>query len=106
VYRAALRSQRHLTVDLYGAEVAAATDRVSIPRAAADWRRVQVYLPQRQRTHVKDTKEFHRTDDVRPFRVFDEDLRAAPRQWVLFGAFQSHLRHLAGAGLLDGVRTT
>jgi ribonuclease J len=102
VYRAALRSQRCLAVDLYGAEVAAATERASVPRPAADWPRVRAYLPQRQRVRVKQAKEFHRTAGVRPYRVFDEDLRAAPHQWVLFGAFQSHVSHLARAGLLDG----
>ena len=51
---------------------------------------------------MKDTQQFHRTDAIRSYRIFDEDLRQSPESWVLFGAFQSHLPHLIPDGLLHG----
>ena len=62
---------------------------------------VAAYLPLRQRVRVKQTGQFHRTEAVKPQRIFDEDLAAAPGAWVLFGAFQGHIPHLLKAGLLD-----
>jgi ribonuclease J len=102
VYRAALKAGRRLAVDLYTAEIAAATGRDSIPHLDAEWPTLSTYLPQRQRVRVKQTGQFRRTAAIKPHRIFDEDLTAAPGSWVLFGAFQGHIPHLRKAGLLTG----
>ncbi|MFC7483091.1 MBL fold metallo-hydrolase RNA specificity domain-containing protein [Luedemannella flava] len=102
VYRAALRADRDTAIDLYGAEVAVATGRDTIPRPAPDWPRVRVYMPVRQRVRVKESGEFHRTEAVRAHRIFDEDLAASPGSWVLCGAYQWHVPAMIRAGLLDG----
>lgn len=100
VYRAALRSDRRLAVDLNTAEVAAATRRDSIPRPGTDWPRVAVYVPHQQRVRVKTTAEFERIQRVRAARIFHEDITAAPAQWLLYGAFQSAIPLLLAHGLL------
>ena len=78
VYRAAIKAGRRLAVDLYTAEVAASTGRNTIPQVNPDWPKIAAYLPLRQRVRVKRTGQFHRTEAVKPQRVFDEDLAAAP----------------------------
>lgn len=102
VYRAALKAGRRLAVDLYTAEIAAATGRDSIPHLAPDWPKLATYLPLRQRVRVKQTGQFHRTEAAKPHRVYDEQIAADPGGWVLFGAYQGHIRHLLKAGLLTG----
>ena len=102
VYRATIQAERRLAVDLYTAEVAAATGRSTIPQVNPDWPKMAAYLPLRQRVRVKESGEFHRTDAVKPQRIFDEDLAGAAGQWVLFGAFQGHVPHLLRHGLLTG----
>jgi ribonuclease J len=101
VYRAAKRAGRKLAVDLYTAEVAAATGRGTIPRIGVDWPLIAAYLPVRQRVRVKESGEFHRTAPVRARRIFDEDLAAGPSSWVLFGAYQSQVPLLLRNRLLD-----
>ena len=56
VYRAALRSGRRLAMDAYGADVARATGRPTIPRPGPEWPRVSAYLPQRQRVRIKSLR--------------------------------------------------
>nr|MCU0279879.1 hypothetical protein [Candidatus Nanopelagicales bacterium] len=82
--------------------VAAATGRTTIPHLGPEWPQVSAYLPQRQRVQVKQTGHFHRTEAAKPHRVYDEQIAADPSGWVLYGAYQSHVRHLLKAGLLTG----
>lgn len=102
VYRAAKRAGRRLGIDLYTAEVAAATGRDTIPQPGHDWPNVSAYLPLRQRLKIKNAGEFRRTQAVKAHRIFDEDIAAAPGSWVLFGAYQGHIPHLLKTGLLTG----
>jgi len=81
LYRAAKRSGRLLVLDLYGATLAAATGRSTIPQA--DWDGVRVFVPLSQRIKVKASGEFHRTAAVRSHRVYEEDLAAMKSQLVL-----------------------
>ena len=80
VYRAARRAGRQLVVDLYGATVAAAT-RATIPQAG--FPDLRVYVPNRQRVKVKQSEEFWRTQDIRPIRVFPEELAEHPERFLL-----------------------
>ncbi len=81
MFRACKKSGRHLVVDLYGASVAEATGNENIPRVGFD--RLLVYVPDRQRVQVKKAREFHRTNDIRPVRIFPEELAARAHELVL-----------------------
>ena len=72
VYRAALRADRDLVIDLYTATVAAASGRSKIPQAG--WERVKVFIPQAQRVRVKEAEAFDRVNAIRDCRVFPEGL--------------------------------
>jgi ribonuclease J len=97
VYRAARRAGRELVTDLYGATVAAAT-RASIPQPGFE--ALRVYVPRRQRLLVKETEEFWRTEQIRPFRVFPEELASSPERFM-FHVPSSTLRELISARVLD-----
>ncbi|MCZ3387308.1 MAG: MBL fold metallo-hydrolase [Actinomycetia bacterium] len=103
VYRAALRGDRDLAIDLYTAEIAAATRRETIPQVSPDWTRVFAYLPTRQRVKVKQAGAFDKVRNIRDRRIYDEELLTRPARWVLFGAFQSQIASLIKQGALaDG----
>jgi ribonuclease J len=103
VYRATLRADRDLVIDLYTADIAAATGRPSIPAVSDDWPRVHVYAPLRQRVRVKESGQFERVDRVKNRRLYPEQLRERASQLVLFGAYQSEIPNLIREGLLtDG----
>ncbi|MBI5499792.1 MAG: MBL fold metallo-hydrolase [Deltaproteobacteria bacterium] len=99
MYRSAIRSDRDLVLDLYAAAVAAATGRETIPQA--HWDRVRVYLPHGQRMKVIQSAEFHRTDAVRPRRIYPEELRE--RSGKLVTIFRTSMaREMEKAGCLVG----
>ena len=100
VFRAARRSGRQLVVDLYGATVAAAT-RSTIPQPGFE--DLRVYVPQRQRVHVKESEEFWRTAAIKPHRVFPEELAAHPERFI-FHVPSSTARELINADVLDAAR--
>jgi ribonuclease J len=101
LYRAALKANRSLVLDLYGAAVAAATEHASIPHVAPDWDRVLVYVPQKQRVRVKESGQFHRVDSLGRRRLFPEDL--GPRAGSLVLTFRySMMRELEAARCLEG----
>jgi ribonuclease J len=83
VYKAALRSDRDLVMDLYAADVAAACNRDTIPQVGSEWERVRLYIPNSQRVRVKESGEFWRIDRRRRQRVFAEELAADPSRWVM-----------------------
>lgn len=99
VYRAARRSGRTLVVDLYTASVAAATGRDSIPRPGFPG--LAVYVPQRQRRRVLQTKEFHRVQEIADERLFPEDL-ARDRSKLVYLGVSSTADELIDAGALAG----
>jgi ribonuclease J len=101
VYRAARRSGRTLLVDLYTASVAQATDRATIPQPGFPG--LGVYVPQRQRIMVKQSREFHRTRDVHCFRVFPEELVAHPERYVLLTGSSTVSELLRVGALAAGV---
>lgn len=97
VYRAARRSGRQMVTDLYGATVAAAT-RPTIPQPGFD--DLRVYVPNRQRVLVKSSGEFWRTANIKPHRVFPEELIATPNRWI-FHLPSSTARELIVSKVLD-----
>lgn len=96
VYRAARRSSREFVIDLYGATVAAAT-RSTIPQPGFSG--LRVFVPQRQRVRVKQAQEFWRTAEIKPIRVFGEELAAQPHRF-LFYVPSSTARELVNTGVL------
>jgi len=102
VYRAALRADRDLVVDLYTADIAASTSRPSIPTVGDAWPRVHVYAPLRQRVQVKESGEFERVSRIRDRRLYAEQLSERAGQLVLFGAYQGEIPRLVREGLLTG----
>lgn len=97
VFRAAKRSGRTLVIDLYGATVAAAT-RQTIPQPG--FAGLRVYVPQRQRVRVKESEQFWRVGDIRPHRVFPEELASDTGRW-LFHVPSSTGYELLRARVLD-----
>lgn len=102
VYRAALRADRSIAVDLYTAEVSAATGRDTIPHLGEAWPRLSTFVTHRQRVQVKTSGQFNHTTDVRDHRIFEDDLMANPGGWVLYGGYQSMVPQLIKSGALIG----
>ena len=42
-----------------------------------------MYVPGWQRAKVKQAQAFELVDDIKPYRLFDEDLAKTPERWVL-----------------------
>jgi ribonuclease J len=100
-YRAAVRSDRELVVDLYGAAVAAATGNPRVPQPGFD--RLRVYVPASQRKNVIRSREFERIDAVRAARIYSEELSARSGSLVI-GFRPTMLAELDRAGCLGGSR--
>ena len=73
IYRAALRSDRDLVIDLYTAAIAAATGLDSIPQAS--WERIRVFLPGSQKTKIVRAKAFERVNAVHGSRIYAAELK-------------------------------
>lgn len=99
IYRAALRSDRDLVIDLYTATVADATGRDSIPQAG--WDRIKVFIPRNQRLKVKNAKAFERVNALRSARIFPEQL-AGERERLVMTFRASMASELEQAGCLAG----
>lgn len=97
IYRACKRAKRRLVVDLYAATVAAATGRDTIPRPG--FPQLHVYVPNRQRILVKESKEFERVEALTRHRIYPDEIRERAAELVLM-IQGSTLRELAGAGCL------
>ena len=82
LYRATLQADRDFVMDLYVASIAMATGRPTIPRPGPDWPRVRVFVPQWQRVKVKEAGAFERVEQIKPYRVFEEDLAVNCSRWV------------------------
>jgi ribonuclease J len=67
LYRAALRSARHLVLDLYGAAVARATESSRIPQPGFD--RLKFFVPQAQRVKTKRSGQFERVNLIHKERL-------------------------------------
>ena len=72
IYRAALKTNRLLIIDLYTAEVLKATGRKTIPQT--DRQTVKLYVPQQQRVQIKKRKLFNSLDQHEKSRIFPKTL--------------------------------
>ena len=92
IYRAALRSGRTLVVDLYTASIAIATGNPNIPRPGDEWPQVRVYVPRWQRIKVKEAGQFHRVEEIKAYRLYEEHMAANRASYVSqFGLSVAHL---------------
>lgn len=99
LYRACKRVGRTLILDLYAAEVLAATGNPNIPQS--HWPGIRVFVPQHQRVMIKRTARFDILERHGAQRIFPEALaELAPRAALLFRA--SLLPDLDRAGCLTG----
>jgi ribonuclease J len=99
MFRACVQAGRHLVLDLYAASIAAATGNPNIPKAGFD--QLLVYVPLRQRVQVKESREFERVSEIRPVRIYPEDLAERSSRLVL--TFRpSMIREIEHAGCLNG----
>jgi ribonuclease J len=101
VYRAARRAGRTLLVDLYTATVAQAIGRPTIPQPG--FPELGVFIPRRQRVLVKRAREFHRTEAIREWRVFPEQLRADAGRYVVLTGSSAVPELLQDGALRSGV---
>ena len=83
LFRAAKRTDRSFVMTLYGAAIARATGNPNIPKPGTEWPQVRVYVPGWQRAKVKQAGAFELVDEIKPFRLFEEDLAKTPERWVL-----------------------
>jgi ribonuclease J len=81
IYRACKRTGRTLVLDLYAAEVLAATGNDSIPKAG--WENVAIYIPEYQRRHIVRNELFHLLPNYKPHRIFRDKLVALASQAVM-----------------------
>ena len=81
VYRAAKRSGRLCVLDAYGAAVAAATGRDTIPQAG--WPNVREFLPHAQRKRIIEREAYDELAPFREHRIYPEQLAERPEQVVL-----------------------
>ena len=81
MFKAAVRANRELVLDLYAATIAAATGLWTIPQAS--WKRVRVYLPRAQRHRVMAEAAFGRTNAVHASRIYSEELAARAGELVM-----------------------
>lgn len=98
-YRACRRAGRSLVIDLYTATIAKATGRSTIPQPG--FPALRVYVPQRQRVLVKQSRQFERVQSLREMRVFAEEIAAHPRRFCVLMQ-PSTLPELLRSGCLPG----
>jgi ribonuclease J len=81
LYRAALRADRDLILDLYGAAVTLATGSPNIPQPGAD--RVRFFVPQAQRVKILRSRQFERVHLIHRDRIYPEQLSQEAARLVL-----------------------
>lgn len=101
VYRACKRAGRTLVTDLYTATLSHAIGRDTIPQAG--FPDFKVYVPNRQRVHVKESGQFDRLDLIRDCRVFPEWLANHAGQVALLLASSAVPELLRAYVLTDGL---
>lgn len=99
IYRAAKRSGRILVLDLYGATIAKATGRATIPQAG--WDGVRVCLRELERIKVKSAREFDRVALPSGTRIYRDEIARNPSGFVIT-VRGSSIEELARDGCLEG----
>ncbi len=98
IYRACKRAKRTVVIDLYAATIAAATGRRTIPQPG--FPRLQVYIPLRQRSLVKESGEFERVNALSGYRIYLDEIRERAGELIMV-IQGSTLRELARERCLE-----
>lgn len=101
IFRSAKKSGRTFVYDLYGATIAAATERSSIPQPT--WDEVRILVRERERRQVLRTEEFFRVKGLADHRIYRDEIAKDPSRFVLTGRASS-VEELAESGCLRGAR--
>ena len=99
IFRACLKTNRILIVDLYTAEILAATGNSSIPQS--DWNRIALCIPQRQRLQIKRGGLFEVLEQHSQHRIFLKSIAKNPGGYALIFR-ELWMRDLERATCLDG----
>lgn len=83
LYRAALRADRDLVLDLYGAAVTLATGNPNIPQPGADRVSVRFFVPQAQRVKIVRSRQFERVNLIHRDRIYPQQLGQEAARLVL-----------------------
>ncbi|MFA7577812.1 MAG: MBL fold metallo-hydrolase [Candidatus Muiribacteriota bacterium] len=81
IYRACLRSSRHLVYDLYTSLIMEATNNRKLPQS--DYDNVDLFIPQIQRVQIKNNKWFDDLANHSAKRIFMEDIKNNPEKYVI-----------------------
>ena len=100
IYRACCKSNRTLVLDLYAAEILAATENANIPQS--HWRNVALAVPFRQRVQIKNAGLFAMLKKHSSNRIYPTPhLAAHPERYTLLFR-NSWMNDLEKAGCLAG----
>lgn len=99
VFRAAKKSGRILVLDLYGATIAKATGKTTIPQPGFDG--IRVYVRELERRQVKASREFERVRLPSGSRIFRNEIAEDPSRFVI-SARGSSISELGRDGCLEG----
>ncbi len=88
VFRACLRADRQLILDMYTAHILAATENPRLPQS--DWARVRVYLPFSQKLRIIQDELFAISNKYKAFRIYEKELQAAASSSVML--FRPNMR--------------
>jgi len=81
VFRACLKTNRTLIIDLYTASILAATGNSRIPQS--DWDRIALCIPYKQRIQIKNAGLFESLDRHSNHRIFPKDIAKNPGGYTL-----------------------
>lgn len=99
IFRACLKTERTLVIDLYTAEILAATGNPHIPQS--DWNSIALCIPQKQRVQIKTKGLFDALNRHSRHRIFPKTIADNPRDYALL--FRPlWMDDLVRAGCLDG----
>lgn len=99
VFRAAKKSGRILVLDLYGATIAKATGKTTIPQPG--WDGIRVYVREMERRQVKISREFERVHLPSGSRIFRDEIAEEPSRFVI-SARGSSISELGRDQCLEG----
>ncbi|MDB2685915.1 MBL fold metallo-hydrolase [Mariniblastus sp.] len=97
-YEAAKRTDRHLILDVYSAEVLKASGSTDAPSPNAD--EVHIFLPRSQKSRIIREKRFEITNPYYPNRIYPEKLKEVAAKSVMIFR-PSMLRELEAANCLS-----
>lgn len=99
IFSACLKTGRSLVIDLYTAEILAATENLNIPQS--HWEKIHLCIPYRQRIQIKKNNWFAKLKKHSINRIFPEAIAAEPNRYTLI--FRSlWMADLDKAECLDG----